>query len=387
MSQAAAFTGSRIVRELDAHSRRLFAPPAPDAVALHFGDPDFATPEHICAALTEAIRDGATHYAALDGDPELRAALADRMSRTAGRAYAPGQVVLSHGGIAGMAAAILATVDAGQAVVLPQPTYSLYADLTRMAGGEVRFVRTRDDLHLDVDAIAAAAAGARLVVICNPCNPTGAVYGRAELEALAEVAERHDLLVVADEAYADVVFDGVRFVSALEVERLAERLVYVQTFSKTYAMTGWRLGWVAASPAVATAIGRVHRSINGPLNTAVQRAALAAVTGPADFTRAMCAEYQARRDVVVRMLARAPGAEVRPPEGTFYAFVRHPAGVSSAEVVRRALERGVAVRPGSEFGPGGEGFVRLAFCVSRDRLTDGLERLAGLFSELAAGAG
>ena len=382
MSQVTAFTPSRMVREI-ARSPRLSPPPGPGVVPLHFGDPDFATPDHICAALTAAIGAGATRYAALDGDPELRAAIAEQVSRTAGRTYGHGQIVLSHGGIAGMAATILATIDSGQAVVLPEPTYSLYADLTRMAGGETRFVRSRQDLHLDVDAIDAAAAGARLVVICNPCNPTGVVYSREELEALAEVAERHDLLVVADEAYAHIVFDGARFVSALEVERLSERLVYVQTFSKTYAMTGWRLGWVAAAPPVAAAVGRVHRSINGPLNTAVQRAALAAVTGPLDFCRAMCAEYQARRDIVVRMLAAVPGAELRAPQGTFYAFVRYPGRVSSPAFVRRALEHGVAVRPGIEFGPGGEGFIRLAFCVSREQLTDGLERLGDVMCELA----
>jgi aspartate/methionine/tyrosine aminotransferase len=383
MWQAAGFVPSRMVRELDAHSQRLFSPSGPEVVPLHFGDPDFPTPEHICTALLAAIREGATHYAALDGDPELRAALAGEVSRTAGRAYRPEQIVLSHGGIAGVAATILATIEASQAVLLPEPTYSLYADLVRMAGGEIRFVRNRDDLHLDVEAIDAAAPGARIVVICNPCNPTGVVYSRAELEELAEVAERHDLLVVADEAYASIVFDGAGFVSALEVERLAERLVYVQTFSKTYAMAGWRLGWVAASPAVATAVGRVHRSINGPLNTAVQRAALAAVTGPLDFCRSMRAEYQARRDIVVRMLAAVPGAELRAPQATFYAFVRHPGGLSSREFVRRALEHGVAVRPGSEFGPGGEGYIRLAFCVSRERLTDGLGRLGALIGELA----
>jgi aspartate aminotransferase len=295
-------------------------------------------------------------------------------------------VLISHGGSAGLAASIFAIVGPGTKVVLPEPTYSLYADLTWMAGGEVMYVPHRPDNHLNLDGIAAAAPGARLVVLCNPCNPTGAVYGRRELEGLAEIAERHDLLVIADEAYDQLVFDGALFTSGLELEQLAGRLLYVNTFSKTYAMTGWRIGWVAGSTEVISAVTAVHRAFNGVVNSAVMRAALVALTEPTDWPQRMRREYQARRDIVSRMVAGVPGLEMRKPDGAFYGLIRYRSEMSALEVVKLGFERGVAVRPGSEFGPSGEGHVRVAFSTGRDRLVEGMERLLGLLEEISTEA-
>jgi len=378
------FTPSRMVQELVRHSQRPTSRPGSGVISLAAGDPDFATPEHISQALTDALAAGATHYAAPSGDPELRAALADQVADIAGRPFDPSQVLVTHGANAGLAAVILGAIDPGQRVIVPEPTYSLYADLVRMAGGEVVFLPHREDLHLDLDAIAAEAPAARMVVVCNPCNPTGAVYGQDELEELAEIAEEHDLLVVSDEAYDHLVFDRAPFVSALEIEALADRLAYVQTFSKTYAMCGWRIGYVAAGREIADAAGRVHMALNGPINSAVQRAALVAVTEPGDWPDRMRREYQARRDIVVRMVSGIEGIELAPPQGTFYAFLRYAAGVSSQDVRRLAMERGVAVRAGSEFGPDGEGFVRVAFSTARELLIEGMERLVGVLEEAAA---
>ena len=381
------FTPSRMVQELADRSQRPATRPGPEVISLAVGDPDFATPEHISQALAEAVAAGATHYAQLQGDPELRGVLADQIGEVANRSYGADQVLITHGGSAGLAATVLATVDPGTRVVVPEPTYSLYADLAWMAGAEVTFVRHGPDLHLDLDRIAAVAPGARMVVICNPCNPTGAVYTRDELEELAFIAEENNLLVLSDEAYHHIVFDGAEFTSALEIEALAERLVYVQTFSKTYAMTGWRIGYVAGTRAVVEAVTRIHRAFNGPLSSGTQRAALVAVSEPTDWPARMCREYQARRDIVTRMVAGVAGLELSKPQGTFYAFIRYPAGVSSIDVVRKATERGVAVRPGSEFGPGGEGHVRVAFSTGRELLIEGMERLLGLLEELGSDTG
>lgn len=376
------FTPSRMVQDLARRSVRPTARPGPELISLAAGDPDFATPEHIIQALTEALASGATHYGPAQGDPELRAALAEQIRDVANRSYGADQVLITHGGSGALAALILATADPGSRVIVPEPTYSLYADLAWMAGAEVSFVRHRPDLHLDLDGIGAAAPGARMVIICNPCNPTGAVYTRDEVEALAEIAAEHDLLVVSDEAYDNIVFDGALFTSALEVDALAERLVYVQTFSKTFAMTGWRIGYLAGPREVVDASTRIHRTFNGPLNTAIQRAALVAVTEPTDWPERMRREYQARRSIVTRMVAGVPGLELVEPDGSFYAFIRYPAEMSSLDVVRQAVERGVAVRPGSEFGPGGEGYVRVAFSTGRELLIEGMERLLGLLGEL-----
>ena len=378
------FTPSRMVQELAGRSQRPATRPGPELISLAVGDPDFATPEHISQALAEAVAAGATHYAQLQGDPELRAVLADQVAEVANRPYGTDQVLITHGGSAGLAATILATLDPGTRVVVPEPTYSLYADLAWMAGAEVTFVRHGPDLHLDLDEIAAAAAGARMVVICNPSNPTGAVYTREELEELADIAEENNLLVLSDEAYDHIVFDGAQFTSALEIEALGERLVYVQTFSKTYAMTGWRIGYVAGSRPVVEAATRIHGTFNGPVSSAVQRAALVAVTEPTDWPARMCREYQGRRDIVTRMVDSAGGLQLSRPQGSFYAFIRYPGDLSSVDVARKAAEAGVAVRPGSEFGPGGEGHVRVAFSTTRQLLIEGMERLLGVLEELSS---
>ncbi|HZV51332.1 MAG TPA: aminotransferase class I/II-fold pyridoxal phosphate-dependent enzyme [Candidatus Dormibacteraeota bacterium] len=376
------FVPARRALELARRSLRpaTVSSPGPGVVSLIAGDPDFPTPDPIRAALAEAMASGFTRYAHSQGDPELREVLASLLSRRSRHVYTPEQVLVTHGASAALAAVMLAVLDPGQRVIIPEPTYSLYADLAALAGAEIAFVRHRPDLHLDLDGIAAAAPGARMVVVCNPCNPTGAVYSRAELEALAVIAREHGLLVLCDEAYDHVVYEGVDFTSALEIEGLAEQLVYVQSFSKTYAMTGWRVGYLAAPPDLVVVAASLHRTFNGPVNSAVQRAALAAATLSEEWSEGMRREYQARRDLVVRMVQGVPGVRLQPPQGTFYALLGYRLPLPSTEVARLALERGVAVRAGAEYGPGGEGFVRIAFSADRTLLVEGLERLLPLLA-------
>ncbi|HUZ00947.1 MAG TPA: aminotransferase class I/II-fold pyridoxal phosphate-dependent enzyme [Thermomicrobiaceae bacterium] len=374
------FEPSHAVQRILAQSQRPGSPPGAGIIRLVSGDPDFATPEYIRRALIDAIEAGYTHYADGQGDPELRAALAEQASR--GADVTPTQVVVTHGGSGALASALLATVNPGDRILLPEPTYSAYADVAVMAGAEPVFVPQTADFHLDLDALEAAAGGARLVVLCHPCNPTGVVYRLDELQALGELAERHDLLVLSDEAYDHIVYDGVAFTSTLAVPALRDRLIYCQTFSKTYAMTGWRLGYLIAPPDVAAAASRIHRSLVGPLNSATQRAALAAVTTPSDWPERMRREYQERRELVVQLLADVPGVSMVPPEGAFYAFIHYDAPVSSRQVAALAREHGVAIRSGSEYGPSGEGYVRVAFSSSRADITEGLMRLRSLLAGL-----
>jgi aspartate aminotransferase len=176
----------------------------------------------------------------------------------------------------------------------------------------------------------------------------------------------------------------VIFTSTLEVPSLAEHLLYVQTFSKTYAMTGWRLGYVIAPVEVAEPVGALHRSFNGTLNTAVQRAGLAAITGPQDEPERMRREYEVRRELVSELLHGAPGVELGPAEATFYAYVRHSPEVESAWLEQRALEHGVAIRAGSGFGPGGEGHLRIALNAPREILATGIGRLREVIEEEAS---
>jgi aspartate aminotransferase len=375
---------SAIVDRLTRYSLRPAARPGNDVISLATGDPDFATPEYIRQALSDAIEQGYTHYVDNQGDPELRQALATSLSQRSSVPWSPAEITITHGGSGAIAAAILGTVDPGHRVLLPEPTYSLYSDLVRFVGAEPVYVKQTEDWHLDLDVLRAAAPGARMLVLCHPCNPTGVVYRREELEAVAEIAVAHNMFVLADEAYDHIVFDGVEFVSTLQIPALRPWLLYCQTFSKTYAMTGWRVGYLAGPSDVVSAGSRVHRTTNGAMNAAVQRAALAAVTVPSDFPSRMREEYQTRRRTTVNRLATVPGISFHPPEGTFYVWIRSDLGLTASAMAAAAREHGVAVRAGNEYGPGGDHHIRIAFSSSRDELTAGLDRLVGMFSAQAA---
>lgn len=347
-----------------------------DLVSLAMGEPDFDTPERIERAAAAALEQGYTHYAAQLGDADLRAAVAERVSALAGSAFGAGQVLITHGGTGGLAAAIAATVNRGDKVVMPDPTYSLYADLVHLAGGRCVPVPLQENLHWDLEALAGALAGAKLFVFCNPANPTGVVHRAKELEVLAEMLSQTDTLVLADEAYSSLVYGTEPFTSALQVPALTNRTIYCQTFSKSYAMTGWRVGYLAGAESIVAACARVHNSTNGSVNTAVQRAALVALTECDQDVESMRTAYQQRRTLMREALSEIPGLEVGEPEGAFYFFPKYPQHLPSVEVVRALREHGVAVRPGSEFGAHGEGHIRLSYAASSDVITEGVARLA-----------
>lgn len=373
-----AFAASAAVQRVNARSKRTLTR-TPDAIALSVGDPDFETPQFVRDALTRAVNEGHTHYVDGTGDPELRAAIAKDVSARSGRDYTAQQILITHGGTGGLAATFLGVLNEGDRVLLPQPTYSLYSDLCAWVGAEIVDLGLDRDLHLDLEAIRREAPGAKLLVLCTPGNPTGVVFRRDELEAVGEIARQHNLLVISDEAYDHIVFDGHEFVSALEIESLRDRLVYCQTFSKILSMTGWRIGYLAGPAEVIAAAGRVVRTLLGPLNAAVQRAALVALTTPSDWPERMRQEYQYRRDLVLESLDGIPGIQVKVPDGTFYAYVKVPAGRTSTEVVEAARRRGVLVRGGAEFGAGGEGHIRIAFSSSRQDLEAALPVLREVF--------
>ncbi|MEO3884677.1 pyridoxal phosphate-dependent aminotransferase [Nonomuraea sp. B5E05] len=366
---------SRVSQTIKQHTQRPSSRPGPTVSPLHVGDPDFATPEFITDALCAAVRSGLTHYAQPQGDPLLREALAADLSSRARRPYSDRQVIVTAGGSPAINSAILAVVDPGDRVLIPNPTYSLYADSTRLAGGVPEYLPPGRDGRIDLELLERRAPGARLVVLCQPGNPTGGVYTRGELEQIARTSAEHGLLVLSDEAYDHIVYHHATFVSALEIDALADRLIYCQTLSKTFAMTGWRIGYVAAPPDVAAAAGLIHRTYNGAVNSAVQRAALAAVTTPSTWPADRLADYERRRKIAVDALVDLPGVSFEEPDGAFYVFLRYPHALSSRQMAGHALAHGVGVRSGSEFGPAGEGFVRIAFCVEDAQLTTGLARL------------
>jgi aspartate aminotransferase len=372
------FRASRMAVDA-ARSGRPVAHPSHLVAGLHKGDPNFDTPDHIKAALTEAIARGVTHYAQPQGDPELREALARDLAARAGSPVLTDQILITGGATPGVTSAILACVNPGDRVVIPEPSYSLYADVVWMAGAEPVFVEPADDFHLDLEKLAVACDGARMIILCHPCNPTGVVYRLQELEAVADIARRAGALVLTDEAYDHIVFDGYEFVSSLQIESLRERLIYCQTLSKTFAMTGWRIGYTVSPVEVAPHIARIFTTFAGSVNSAVQRAALAAVTAPTTWPQDRRSEYQSRRDLVLEMLDGIPGLRLRAPEGTFYAFPAYPQRIGSVDMARLALDCGVGVRAGAEYGRSGEGHIRIAFSSDREQVAIGVERLRELF--------
>jgi aspartate aminotransferase len=383
--ESAAFEPSAAVKRITATSLRPSFAPVPGLISLAMGEPDFDTPPAIVAAAVNALYAGHTRYTEPSGDAELRDALAEEVSRTARTPYGRDQVLVTHGSSAGLASAILAIVNPGDRVVIPEPSYSLYADLVNLAGGVCVPVPQLADFHLDFDALARALPDGRLIVLCTPGNPTGAVYRADEWLRLAELISRTRAYVLSDEAYYALVYDGARFVSGLTVDALRDRLVYAQTFSKAYAMTGWRIGYLAGPAAIVKAAGVVHRAFNATNNAFVQRAALAALRDDGGRSaRTWLEQFSARRDFALGKLRKIDGLTVAPPEGSFYIFARYAAPVPSAELAERMIAGGVSIRAGREYGASGEGHFRLSFATSMEKLATGIERIAAVFAALPA---
>jgi aspartate aminotransferase len=356
---------------------------ATSALSLALGEPDDDAPDVVLEAMAQALRSGHTRYVDFAGDPELREAIADDIGATTGVALSRAEVQITHGAAAGLAATIAALVGPGDRVIFLDPTYSLYADLVRLAGGIPVPVRTGTGHHLDLDALAVALPGARAFVYCSPCNPTGTVYRRAELEAVGALLAGTDTVVIADEAYQAFDYTGT-FTCALDVPVLAERVVLVRTFSKTYAMTGFRVGHVVAQHPLIDHIAAVHRTFNSSVNAAVQRAAIAALHAGPELVESMRVRYQRRRDVLLGALRDIPELDTPDPEGAFYVFPRVRPEVPSTAVVEALARAGVRVRAGSEFGAGGEGHLRLAYAAEEPVLRQAAARIRTGLAALTA---
>jgi aspartate/methionine/tyrosine aminotransferase len=383
------FEPAENLKRMAAASERPVIGPAPQGlIGLGSGDPDFRTPEHIRQAMIDAINEGYSNYPPGMGDPDLLEALAAKMERLSGQPWSPDELVVTSGGSGALFASISAWVNPGDTVLIPEPTFSQYADITRLLGGEPIFVTQQEDFHLDLDALRAAATQhkPKIVVICSPNNPTGVIYSRAELEGLAALAEEFNMLVLADEAYDHLIHDGHEFVSAIDIPELADRLLYANTFSKTFAMTGFRLGWAAAKGDKMNYVGRMARSTGGGINWPLQRAGLAAINGPMEPTEMMRAEYAARRGLIDEMLAGVEGVSWNAPQGAFYAYIKYDAPqIKSREMAAIMRERGVALRSGTEYGPSGEGYIRVAFATDRKSLTEGMLRVRETLTEAVEG--
>lgn len=360
-----------------------------DIVDLTVGEPDFDTPEAIREAAKAAIDSGYTRYTAVAGYAELRAAVARKLRRENGLDYSPESILVSSGAKHSLTNAIFALVNPGDEVLIPAPYWVSYSEEAKLAGGQVVALPTeaREGYKLDPGRLEAAITPrTKALVLCSPSNPSGAVYSRPELEALAAVLERHPRVwVISDEVYEHIEY-GAGHASPAAIPSLARRTALVNGVSKAYAMTGWRIGYLAGPDYFIAACAKLQGQMTSNASTIAQRASLAALDSDPGIVSSMVAEFRKRRDLSVAALSQVEGLSLRSPEGAFYLFPdvsalpawkAAPEGSRSDAVSKLLLEKArVATVPGSAFGD--DRSIRLSFASSEERLREAYSRIASL---------
>ncbi len=347
-----------------------------DVIVLVVGEPSFNTPAHIIEAAARAAREGTTKYTPNAGLPGIRAAVAERYSRRFGREVTPGEVLVTAGAVNALAAIVAAIAEEGDEILIPDPGWPNYVAMIELARSvPVRYQLVPDEGYRpDLAALEAAITPrTKAIVINNPSNPTGAVYSAETVQALVDLARKHDLWLISDEVYEDLIFDG-EHVPAARFD--PDRVITISGVSKSYAMTGWRIGWAITNPELVALCGKIQEALVSCPSAVSQAAAEAAVRGPQDAVEEMRSAYQRRRDLVVDILGPA-GILSAVPEGAFYALVDlRDACIPSRELSRLLLEEEhVAAAPGSTFGDVAEGMVRISLATADDDLAEGCRRI------------
>jgi len=355
-------------------------------IRLEAGQPDVPAAEHVTRAGIDAINAGHTRYSQPAGLPTLRQAVAEDAGRRRGIDVKAAQVIIGPGAKPALFFSTLALVRPGDEVIYPDPGFPTYAAMIGVAGGvPVPVTLDEDnDFAFNLDRFDRALSNrTRVIVLNSPSNPTGGVLSRVVLEHIAAAARQRDLWIIADEIYARLAFDAP-MISIASLPGMAERTVICDGFSKTYAMTGWRLGFGIMPEALAERVELLLTHSIGCTATFTQYAGIEAVNGPQDHVESMVAEYKRRRDVFVAGLNAIPGFKCRVPQGAFYAFPNITAFGRTAKWLADYLleEAGVAVLPGTDFGAGGEGYLRLCFANSMENLQIALERMTKAFGAL-----
>lgn len=369
-----------------------------DIIVLGAGEPDFETPEHVKDAAKRAMDDGATKYTALDGTPELKAAIRAKFKRDNSLDFAQDEITVSAGAKQVLFNAMMATLEAGDEVILPTPYWVTYADIVLIMGGKPVFVPCQEanGFRLTAENLARAITPrTRWVIFNSPSNPSGAAYSEADYRPILDVLLAHPhVWLMVDDIYEHIMYDEFRFVTPAAIEpSLRNRTLTINGVSKAYAMTGWRIGYAGGPSALVRAMAVVQSQSTSCPSAISQAAAIAALNGSADIVTERCRSFQARRDLVVRSLNKIEGITCRVPEGAFYTFAscagligtKTPDGecinsdTEFAEYLLRSV--GVAVVPGSAFGVAP--YFRISYATSASELEDACQRIALATSRLS----
>jgi len=366
-----------------------------DVISFGVGEPDFDTPKHIRDAAIRAIEEGFTRYTAVGGIPELKDAIIEKFRRDNGLDYERDEVMVSCGGKHVLYNIAQAFLDPGDEVIIPAPYWVSYPPIVMLAGGSPVVVSTAetDGFKLSPESLdKAITPRTKMLVLNSPSNPTGSCYTESELRALAEVILKHDIWVISDEIYEKLVFGNTRFWSIAQAsDEIKAKTFVVNGLSKTYAMTGWRIGYVAGDREVIGGMGKIQGQSTSNPNSIAQKAAVAALRGPEDFLQAIIDAFDERRKHLIERLNAISGIRCNPPGGAFYAFPnvsRYFNGEADGKTIRDSADlceyllnqARVALVPGIAFGE--DGFVRLSYATSLERIDEGLDRIEEALAKL-----
>jgi aspartate aminotransferase/aminotransferase len=358
----------------------------PDAIRLEVGQPNFATPKHIVEATIQALRDGHTKYTATAGNMSLRELLVEKLATVNKIQVQPDEINVTIGGVGGIAAALVALLEPGDEVLVPDPAWPNYRLELSYSPAKMVSYPVRPELDFapnPAELEALITPSTKLLMINSPCNPTGAVFSREVVEQIVELCLRYDLYLLSDECYDEIVFDGEHVSPASLCQD--GRVISAFSFSKTYAMTGYRVGYVVASTQIADVINKILEANMSCVTDFVQKGAEAALTGPREPVVEMVAAYKRRRDLVDRLLRENRMWAFRPP-GAFYTMADiSGSGMESRTFAFKLLDEAkVAVAPGSAFGETAGGLVRISLASSEDDLREGIERMSAFIERQKA---
>ncbi len=358
-----------------------------NVISLTVGEPAFDTPENIKNAAKMSLDRNNTHYVSNAGIPALRKAIAEKYSKMVGDDYSQDNVMIAIGGMEAIFLALLATVNPGDEVLIPDPGYPNYQGQTVILGANAINVPIHEKNGFNIqakDIEAAITERTKALILNSPSNPLGSVLSREELAEIAKVVEKYDLFVISDEVYEEIIYDGHRHHSISQFPEIRENVLVVNSLSKTYAMTGWRIGYVVGSEKIIQAMPKIQEGIASCVSPFIQDAALEAIRSSGESVKFMQKEYSRKRHIVIEEINKIRGLEYKGSPGSFYAFVNiKGTGMTSQEFAEKlVVEEQVLVVPGSAFGAMGEGYVRIVFAGSDDDLREAFRRMGRFVDSL-----